>query len=283
MRPSPVPEGISIGPAGAMFNENTVAAEWPPYRCHFSISCQHPETTIESSANGRMVPKPPTGILWEGSPGTLSAGEFAGIKLTIAGQPHFGWIRIAIANENHPPGTASAHNGSPYKVTAIDWAYETTPNTAILAGDIGSIVGPTGDYNVNGVVDAADYTVWRNTLGQDVAAGTGADGDQSGKIDAGDYTFWKTNFGNNVPGSGAGSGWRDRTRAERPPQHSAWACWHSVRRVFVRHRRASRKGFVSRSRRIGRFTTFDCRSVQLRHTNADVCQRATSMSKIGNG
>jgi len=63
--------------------------------------------------------------------------------------------------------------------------------------------GPTGDYNGNGVVDAADYTLWRDTLGQFVAMdGDGADGDQSGQIDAADYTFWKLHFGESVPGGG---------------------------------------------------------------------------------
>ena len=53
-----------------------------------------------------------------------------------------------------------------------------------------------GDYNNNGIVDAADYTVWRDTLGQEVInPGDGADGDQSGTIDAGDYDFWKARFG----------------------------------------------------------------------------------------
>jgi hypothetical protein len=124
--------------------------------------------------------------------------------LTIDGQPHFGWVRLAIANENHPVGTANAHNGSPYKVTAIDWAYETTPNTPILAGDIGSVVGPTGDYNGDGVVDAVDYTVWRNTFGDNVPNGTAADGDESGVIDDGDYTFWKSKYGDVIPGAGSG-------------------------------------------------------------------------------
>ena len=63
---------------------------------------------------------------------------------------------------------------------------------------------PTGDYNGNGVVDAADYTNWRDTLGATVSPGEGADGDESGTIDAGDYTFWKARFGDTVPGSGAG-------------------------------------------------------------------------------
>jgi hypothetical protein len=61
-----------------------------------------------------------------------------------------------------------------------------------------------GDYNGDGVVDAADYTVWRDTLGHSVTPGTGADGDNDGVIGPGDYTVWKNNFGQAV-GSGSGS------------------------------------------------------------------------------
>ena len=52
-----------------------------------------------------------------------------------------------------------------------------------------------GDYNRNGVVDAADYTVWRDTLGQSVADYAAADGNGSGVIDQDDYEVWKNNFG----------------------------------------------------------------------------------------
>jgi hypothetical protein len=62
--------------------------------------------------------------------------------------------------------------------------------------------GVPGDYNGNGVVDAADYTRWRDTLSQNVAPGTGADGSGNGVIDQADYTYWKTRFGNT---SGSGS------------------------------------------------------------------------------
>ncbi|MDZ4821610.1 MAG: hypothetical protein SGJ20_21830 [Planctomycetota bacterium] len=66
--------------------------------------------------------------------------------------------------------------------------------------------GPTGDYNGNGVVDAADYVVWRNTSGQGATPpGSGADGNANGTIDPGDYTFWRSKFGNLVPGIGSGS------------------------------------------------------------------------------
>jgi hypothetical protein len=58
-------------------------------------------------------------------------------------------------------------------------------------------VEPNGDYNGNGSVDAADYVLWRNTMGQPVAPpGSGADGDKSGLVDAGDHAFWQSRFGN---------------------------------------------------------------------------------------
>jgi hypothetical protein len=61
-----------------------------------------------------------------------------------------------------------------------------------------------GDYNGNGIVDAADYTTWRDTLGQSVdMPGDGADGDESGEVDAGDYTYWVERFGNVVSEGGA--------------------------------------------------------------------------------
>lgn len=54
----------------------------------------------------------------------------------------------------------------------------------------------TGDYNDDGVVDAADYTVWRDTLGNNAdPSGSGADGNDNGVIDNGDYTVWSDNYG----------------------------------------------------------------------------------------
>ena len=52
-----------------------------------------------------------------------------------------------------------------------------------------------GDYNQDGTVDAADYTVWRDSLGQQVVRGSFADGDGDGVIGQGDYDVWRTNFG----------------------------------------------------------------------------------------
>jgi hypothetical protein len=67
-------------------------------------------------------------------------------------------------------------------------------------------ITPDGDYNENGVVDAADYVDWRKTLGQPATpAGSGADGDADGTIDQDDHTFWAARFGNLVAGSGSGA------------------------------------------------------------------------------
>jgi hypothetical protein len=52
-----------------------------------------------------------------------------------------------------------------------------------------------GDYNGNGVVDAADYTVWRNTLGSQVAPYTGADFNGDGFVRSNDYFGWSSNYG----------------------------------------------------------------------------------------
>jgi hypothetical protein len=64
---------------------------------------------------------------------------------------------------------------------------------------------PAADYNHNGLVDAADYAIWRDTLGQSVTAGSGADGDHDGTVTQADYNLWKTEFGYVSPGSGAGA------------------------------------------------------------------------------
>jgi hypothetical protein len=63
-----------------------------------------------------------------------------------------------------------------------------------------------GDYNQNGEVDAADYVVWRKTLGTNVAAYSSADGDGDGVIDQDDYGVWRAHFGETLPPPGAGSG-----------------------------------------------------------------------------
>ncbi|MEN0110899.1 MAG: hypothetical protein AAF805_09265, partial [Planctomycetota bacterium] len=54
--------------------------------------------------------------------------------------------------------------------------------------------GPVGDYNADGVVDAADYTVWRDARGT-IGPLLSADGDADGDVDAADYSVWGSAYG----------------------------------------------------------------------------------------
>jgi hypothetical protein len=59
--------------------------------------------------------------------------------------------------------------------------------------------GEPGDYNDNGLVDAADYVLWRKggPLENEV--------DNEGVVNEQDYTEWRTRFGN-PPGPGSSLG-----------------------------------------------------------------------------
>ena len=67
------------------------------------------------------------------------------------------------------------------------------------------VVVPTGligDFNGNGVVDAADYVVWRNASPTD----TLPNDDTPGAVDASDYLDWRANFGLSAPAGSAALG-----------------------------------------------------------------------------
>jgi hypothetical protein len=91
----------------------------------------------------------------------------------------------------------------------FDWEFEPADNGTLVWNGMVSWVGGrieistitdarlipsvAGDYNGNGTVDAADYVVWRDTLGQ-TGDGLPADGNDNETIDAGDYEVWKARF-----------------------------------------------------------------------------------------
>jgi hypothetical protein len=62
-----------------------------------------------------------------------------------------------------------------------------------------------GDFNLDGDVDAADYTTWRDHLGStfDLNGNGDETGASAGIVDQADYEYWKQHFGS--PGSGGGS------------------------------------------------------------------------------
>jgi hypothetical protein len=59
-------------------------------------------------------------------------------------------------------------------------------------------IGLPGDYNDDLVVDAADYTVWRNNVGE--AAGTLPNDPVGGTIGEDQYATWRANYGKTAGG-----------------------------------------------------------------------------------
>jgi T5SS/PEP-CTERM-associated repeat protein len=103
-------------------------------------------------------------------------------------------------------GTVAGTFGSVLKSAepgGINFDATITYHQSAVTVTVTSIQGVAGDYTHDGLVDAADYTIWRDTLGQ-TGISLAADGNGDNVIDAGDYTVWMSNFGNHA-GAGAGA------------------------------------------------------------------------------
>jgi hypothetical protein len=77
----------------------------------------------------------------------------------------------------------------------------------VLAGDLDTTPGMVqyilaGDYNDDQIVDAADYTVWRNRLDTSSILPNDL---TVGSVTLDDYAVWKANFGATWLGAGGGS------------------------------------------------------------------------------
>lgn len=120
----------------------------------------------------------------------------------------------------------------------VDGTFSTTTLPALTAGLFWNVmygsnsvilaVAPTnslsfipGDFDLNGVVDGADYTVWRDRLGSASSVG---DANFDGQVTTADYTIWKSNFGFSLNGSGSASS----LAVPEPGSVSLWllaTCW----------------------------------------------------------
>jgi hypothetical protein len=87
----------------------------------------------------------------------------------------------------------------------------TVPVTTVVRTNF---VPGNADYNNNGIVDAADYVLWRNANGTSVFPGVPPDGTGDGLVTMADYNLWRSHFG--LPG-GAGSGGSVSTDAVPEP------------------------------------------------------------------
>jgi hypothetical protein len=121
-------------------------------------------------------------------------------------------------------GTLSSTNQSgqtteklniPISATFVLMPNTTTTVNLTLTGQLVATstfaAGLPGDYNQDGVVDAADYVLWRSQLG----SGTSLPNDDTAGVGNDDYTRWRAHFGQ-TGGSGAGINASNRAVVPEP-------------------------------------------------------------------
>ncbi|MCA9186837.1 MAG: PEP-CTERM sorting domain-containing protein [Pirellulaceae bacterium] len=191
-------------PTGVSAN---VVYEGDKYQNNFVLAID-PTTGMGELRNESAIVLDFDGYLVQSASGSLSPSAW----FSLADQSVNGWTEAVTSNhivsELEPFGSLQLQPGDALPLGKLfvvggaqDLSFEYAP-VGQASGAIGVVeyvalsVSLAGDYNNNGVVDAADYTVWKDTFGINVDPNSGADGNGNGLIDAADYTVWKDNFGN---------------------------------------------------------------------------------------
>ncbi len=170
-----------------------------------TIRNDDPSTTLDiryyevRSSRGSLAPE--TWSMLDTDPDTVTlsgwqaAGGSSGFVLS---ENNFDSMLTLAPTETQPLGAAfQVGSGQDLRF------YYAAPGGQLTAGDVVYVQsGLVGDYNGDGSVDAADYTVWRDNLnGDESSLGAGRDPANSGPIGEADYTSWKSSFGNGAPAS----------------------------------------------------------------------------------
>ena len=113
--------------------------------------------------------------------------------------------------------------------------YDAVPNAVVLT-NYQTVPFLAGDFSGDGVVDAADYTVWRDNVGG--AAGTLINDPNLTDIGPDQYATWRANYGESLTGVGAAS-------SAEVPEPNAVVLFGSLVLLslgFMRHKAASALG-----------------------------------------
>lgn len=92
-----------------------------------------------------------------------------------------------------------ANNGIGDRVMLVDGSGSFVINYDVVNGTVTAsdfLTGLAGDYNADGVVDTADYTVWRDNVGAN--AGTLLNDTDGGVIGQAQYDTWSANYGSSL-------------------------------------------------------------------------------------
>jgi hypothetical protein len=158
-----------------------------------TLSIRGPDATVEINGDLYMSFDPSFG-LENLDPSTLKAVITGNAHTTIevGDLAHIQYGNLAVEFDGYSPVggesytllLASSITGSNFRATSLpmlpeglSWDLDIGA-TSVILGITGSLPGLPGDYNENGVVDAADYVVWRKNNGTQE-----------------EYNTWRTNFG----------------------------------------------------------------------------------------
>ena len=153
--------------------------------------------TVGQPINMRMIYTAPDPIDPSTNPGTIEYRVNYGGQQYTSGPLEFTNLEKGILTNSefgvYAQGGAAAGNPTDgYTATYANFVF----GDGSVAGGVG------GDYNNNGVVDAADYTVWRDHLNQTFTLEHEVETPDMVTIE--DYNYWKDHFGETAP-TGAGA------------------------------------------------------------------------------
>jgi Dockerin type I domain/PEP-CTERM motif len=158
----------------------------------------NPTTGQAFIKNDTLVPRTIDGYSILSSTGNLDGAGFTGLGAGAGWQTSSPPTANAITQTNLTGSTTLAAGAQMAigDISATGFLTDATKNGLSLQFAIANGGAAAGDYNSDGVVNAADYTVWRDRLN---TAGTLPNQNPAAltpnTIDQEDYLFWKTNFG----------------------------------------------------------------------------------------
>lgn len=121
--------------------------------------------------------------------GVNLTGGSVGVALTAGFEPELGDSFRLLSASGGVSGTP-ALGATPALPDGLAWRLTVEPNAVLLA----VVDSLPGDFNSDGFVDTADFTVWRDNFGEGESILRG-NGDGSGTVDVGDYQLWRSEFG----------------------------------------------------------------------------------------